>query len=118
VQKYVETSGSKDVRKVNEFYARCQKEQLPYILIEKSRLYATVRWDYISYTHKTEEHISKNQVDYLVEFEDLFNRYKNSKSRYHIGHGLAEFYEIEISRSHDMANELHDIVKKIVVPQS
>lgn len=117
MQKFVETSGSKEVGKVNEFYAKCQKEQTPYILVEKSRVYATVRWDYISYTHKTEELISKNQENYIDDFKSLFDKYKNNKSKYHIGHGLVEFYEIENEKSQDMASELYDIVLKVVAPQ-
>jgi len=118
MQKYVETSGPNDTSNVNEFFAKCQKEQSPYILIEKARLYATVRWDYIAYTHEAEEYIKKNQSKYLTEFDDLFNKYKNTKSKYYIGHGLAEFYEIQVSKSHEMASELHDIIKRVVAPHN
>lgn len=114
MQKFVETSGDKDVGKVNEWLDKCRKEEIPYIIIEKYVKYATVRWDYISYPPDMDKQISGNHNNYLDDVVSIFKKYSNNKSKINTNSGgLIHFDNIEIDKSHDCANEIFDIASKI-----
>ncbi|WP_312517352.1 hypothetical protein [Massilia sp.] len=100
---------------VNAWYRICQDKQLPYIIIEKRTKYATVRWDYFSYTKENEEKIIDNQNIYVEELEAIFQKYRNPKSKPRIdGFGLVYYFDIEVEKAPALAEELYDIVVKIV----
>lgn len=113
MQKFVVDNGS-DSDTINAWYRVCQKEQLPYIVVEKRTKFATVRWDYISFNSENEKNIVKNQDSYIEELNAIFAKYRNAKSEFRIdGAGLIYFFDIEVSKANAMAEELYDIVEKI-----
>lgn len=112
MQKYVELKNG--VGPVNDWYEFCKKNQVPYIIVDKRTKYATVRWDYISFSSDKDEHIGENQDNYLDDLKAIFMKYCNSKSKYDIAGGLVDFHEIEVSKANAMAEELYDIAVKIV----
>jgi len=47
MQKFVELR--RGLGSINDWYVRCQKDQIPYVVVDKSKRYAVVRWDSISF---------------------------------------------------------------------
>jgi len=112
MQKFVVDNGN-DSDTVNAWYRHCQKEQIPYIIIEKRKKFSTVRWDYISFPSEKDKDIGENQDKYNEDLKAIFKKYCNSKSRYEISGGLVDFFDIEVSKANAMAEELYDIAVKI-----
>jgi len=112
MQKFVETRGEQDIGKVNDWYAKCRRDQVPYIVIDKRNKYAIVRWDYISYPPSL-DHEQDGQDKYIDEIKSIFRKHANDKSTYEISGGLIHFDFIEVENSHSCANELYDVAQKI-----
>ncbi|MBB3122507.1 hypothetical protein [Pseudoduganella violacea] len=98
---------------INDWYERCKRDQIPYVVVDKGNKYAVVRWDYIAFTADRDSMIDKNQDKHLEEFKELFHKYSNKKSSFEIGGGLVDFYDIENEKAAEMASDLYDIVAKI-----
>lgn len=113
MQKFVETSGENDAGKVNDWYAKCTKESIPYIIIDKRNKYAVVRWDYFSFPPSLDGKRDENQDKHKEEIMEIFYKHSNSKSTYNVSGGLIHFDFIEVEKSHSCANDLHDVAKKI-----
>lgn len=111
MEKFVELK--RGVGPVNGWYERCQREQIPYIVVNKLNKYASVRWDYISFDKNKDHLINKNQDKYIEDLKNIFFKYSNEKSIYKISGGLVDFEEIHNEVAGDMANDLYDVVLKI-----
>lgn len=111
MEKFVELK--KGVGPVNGWYEKCQRDQIPYVVVNKSNKYASVRWDYISFAKDKDYLIAKNQDKYLDDLKRVFSKYSNEKSTYQISGGLVDFENIYNEFANDMAIELYDIVFKI-----
>jgi hypothetical protein len=112
MQKFVEVADN--IGTANDWYAKCKREQIPYVVVEKRTKYATVRWDYISFHPSVDELITTNHDKYVDELKGIFNRYCNPKSRYEISGGLVDFVDLEVDKARLAANELYDVAIKIV----
>jgi len=113
MQKFVIDNGNNSDT-VNAWYRVCQEKQIPYIVVEKRTKYATVRWDYISFSSDKDQHIGDNQDNYREDLKAIFNKYSNAKSKFRIdGGGLIYFFDIEVSKASAMAEEFYDIAEKI-----
>lgn len=113
MQKFIESSSEKDVGKVNDWYAKCQKDGIPYIVVEKRNKYAVVRWDYISFSPSLDHKIDENQDKYIDEIMAVFRKHANNKSTYEVSGGLIHFDFMELDKSDSCANDLYDIAQKI-----
>lgn len=111
MQKFVELKNGEGLE--NSWFEKCRTDQIPFIIVDKRKKYAVVRWDYITFSPDKDKLIDENQNNYNEELKALFQKYCNSKSRYDISGGLVDFLEIEVSKANAMASELYDIAKKI-----
>lgn len=112
MKKYVEKITGKE-NLVNEWFATCREKAIPYITLENRNKYASVRWDYITFSSDIDTKIDENQDKYVSEIMDIFRKYANPKSTYNVSGGLIEFDFIDIDYAHDCANEIYDVAVKI-----
>lgn len=111
MQKFVELK--RGLGPINDWFDKCKRDQIPYVVVDKSNKYAVVRWDYISFSAEKDSLIDKNQDKYFEEIKSLFFKYSNKKSSYEIAGGLVDFYDIENEKANAMAEELYEIALKI-----
>ncbi len=103
-----------DVDDANEWFEKCKKEMIPYVIINKKRKYAQVYFDHISISPEFDQYFrdvyeANNNYYYAEEIVDLYNKYSNKKSSARLGNLYTSFYNIEISKAEELAVKLYDL---------
>jgi hypothetical protein len=112
MQKFVEVSDN--IGPQNDWYIKCQREQIPCVIVEKRKKYATVRWEHNSLPPSMDILVAASHEKYLDDLTGIFNRYCNAKSRDRSSGRPVEFVDLEIDKARLAANELYDVAVKII----
>ena len=93
------------------WFRKCQDEQIPYIIVTKYKKYATVGWDYITFSDFNALLIRKNQEIFRKEVLHIYGNYADpDRSRHSIDDKAVHFFEIDNEEANDLASDLYEVV--------
>ena len=101
-------------QKINDWYERCKKEKIPYVVAELRSKYADVRFDYITLPKECDDHLTKNANQITEKAIQIFKKYAIKGSKYSVSGVLINFDNMPINQSEKAAEELYDLMKSFL----
>ncbi len=112
-QKYV-LSKRGETQKVNDWYGQCQKEKIPYIVVNARTKYADVRFDYISLPKEYDEHLKKHSEIIAEKAIQIFRQYAIKKSRFELSSFLINYDDLPIEQAENAASDVYDLISSFI----
>ena len=107
---YLEVENSCRVNLQNAFFDFCRENNIPRLILIKTRYYASIDLDFITVNYD----ITENEIKI---FKEIYNKYSHSKSVVSFGQVLITMNNIKLEDYDELKTNILKTVKKIITSE-
>lgn len=96
------------------WFAHCQKNQIPYVVVRYRKTLADVEWDYITFPSEWDKKLIENESELKHKFINVFQKHASKRSEYTVTCTVASFKGMPIENAKAAAGEIFDVVSGYV----
>ena len=110
--KKFEVTKPSDIRKINEWFDYCSKQQIPYIIVKPKTKYSSIEWDYINLKPENDKVLDLHGEKNKELFIEIFKKYADKKSEYLMSNVTLFVKNIPNENSRQFAEEIFDVIHR------
>ena len=94
----------------NDWFRRCEKERMPYVVVTHRKKYSAVDWDYISLPKAADAKLDAASPALLDRLQEVFQRHASRKSKFNFSAKVGSFDNMLPDDARSAAREVFQVL--------
>ncbi|MDX6769073.1 MAG: hypothetical protein SF051_06035 [Elusimicrobiota bacterium] len=100
-----------ETKVANDWFRRCEKERMPYVVVTHRKKYSAVDWDYISLPKAADAKLDAASPALLDQLQEVFQRHASRKSKVNFSAKVGGFDNLLPDEARAAAREVFQVLQ-------